>query len=166
MSGLLQVWRAGRVRRWHTNPHLAGSEDYDDGHSARVALLALKLKPDLTRGALIYALSHDLGEYAVGDISWDAKQVLPNAAMAALTLAEMQGREALGLPEGPYELSEARLIKLCDWLDAWTWMRHHAPHLSKRADWAEQLEAVLDLADTLYVGRKVRRFVNEVREDT
>ena len=41
MTDILDMWKACRVRRWHTNTELAGTDDRIDGHSGRVARIIL-----------------------------------------------------------------------------------------------------------------------------
>lgn len=159
-SEILTVWRAGRVRRWHTNPHLAKTDDYVDGHSARVAVLALTLQPSLSRDAIIYAITHDHGEYAVGDMSYMVKISNPKIAD---TLADMEddARHALGFG-GLDHPEEMKVVKLADWLDAWLWMIHHEPHLCAREDWMQQLSRATTIAAELGVSAPVRRLIVEI----
>ena len=133
MSKTLRAWRASFTRRWHTNPDLCDTLDYDAGHQGRVALLVLSLFPDASRTLLCHAITHDQGEAAVGDISYDAKKLYPE-------LAEMAANcEALELVKQGFVIypnlteREKRMLKLCDHLDAWLWMMRHARHLAKRA---------------------------------
>lgn len=74
--------RAGRVRRWHTNP---GLEQSVAEHSWGVAVLLLLENPDVSKDLLIAALLHDAHEVSFGDIPSPAKQAYP-----ALVKAEGQ----------------------------------------------------------------------------
>lgn len=160
MSELLQAWRAGRVRRWHTNPHLARTDDFVDGHSNRVAVIALTLYPEMSRDGIIYALTHDHGEHAVGDMSYMVKAAKPEVAAA---LQEMEDEKRADLGFGCVEDErEQKIVKLADWLDAWLWMFHHEPHLSAREDWAQQLSGALSLAADVGVSAPVRRLISEI----
>jgi 5'-deoxynucleotidase YfbR-like HD superfamily hydrolase len=58
--------RSGRVTRWHTNGDMRYVE-HNDEHQWMTAMLALHLKPDLSRAGIVYALTHDSGEMATVD---------------------------------------------------------------------------------------------------
>ena len=137
MSEVLNIWRAGRVMRWHVNPHLCETRDPDDGHAARVTLMALSLMPDMSREGIIHALTHDLGEHAAGDMSYMVKVKKPNVA-AEIADMERDAITALGFNPQQLNQDEASIIKVCDWLDAGFWMAHHVPHLRNRQDWIDQ----------------------------
>jgi hypothetical protein len=159
---ILDKWNACAVRRWHTNPHLCDTADRIDGHSTRVALIALALRPSLTREALIYAITHDLGEHAVGDLASPAKRANPEFAKAAAEL-ESVARYGFGFDHSvhldPYDLAA---IELADRLDAWLWMCRHNPGLRLRADWVEAIEGALDAAEDLGVRLHVSALVARV----
>lgn len=133
------------MRRWHVNPHLSHTNDYDDGHSFRVTVMALYFKPDLSRDAIISALAHDLGEFATGDISYMVKKENPKLA-DDINKMELDVIDKLGFSTPKISWTEASLIKLCDWIDAWLWMSHHTPELRTRADWLFQKEGAIMLA--------------------
>lgn len=146
MSVAFDLWRAGLVRRWHTNPHLADTCDRTDGHSARVALLALAMRPSLSREAIIYALTHDAGEAYAGDMPRTVKSANPGLA-DALEEVEAVGRTRLDLtPASCVNERERAVIKVADMLDAWLWASHNRPSLQNRREWAEMAEEILDLA--------------------
>lgn len=160
VSELLAAWRAGRVRRWHTNPHLARTSDFVDGHAARVAVLALTLMPSMSRDAIIYALTHDHGEHAVGDMSYMVKMANPEIS-AELQEMEDRAREGLGFGHS-IDGDESKVVKLADWLDAWLWMVHHEPHLSTREDWCVQLSQAMSIAAEVGVSAMVRRMISDI----
>ena len=158
MSKTLRAWRASHVRRWHSSPDLCDTVDTDAAHQGRVALLVLSLFPDASRTLLCHAITHDQGEVAVGDISYEAKRRVPTLAEIA---AEEEARE---IKKQGFALSalgdkEKRILKLCDHLDAWLWMMRHARHLAKRLDWAAQLKMIVAEAISLGAGPEVRALV-------
>ena len=155
----LRAWRASFTRRWHTNPDLCDTVDYDAGHQGRVALLLLSLFPDVSRSLLIEAIIHDQGEVAVGDIAYDVKRTRP-LIKAEADLAESTEIAAQGLPLCCLTVREARMLKLCDWLDSWLWMMRHARHLYARADWQDQLARGIRDAEWLGVGPEVQAVVD------
>lgn len=149
-----KVWRAGRVARWHANPDLSGSGDSVDGHSGRMAALAVALFPDLSVDLMTAIATHDLGEHGVGDVSADAKRA-DLELKVALDRREAAVLRDMGLP--PIDLGErdARRLKLLDRLDAYLWMLHRAPWLDVRKDWQGDLKWLLAEAEALGVGAAV-----------
>lgn len=159
MSKTLRAWRASTVRRWHTNPDLVDTNDTDAGHQGRVALLVLSLFPDASRTLLCHAITHDQGEVAVGDISRPAKRNFPVLAeIAAAEEAREIKEQGFSFPD--LSEREARILKLCDLLDAWLWMQRHARHLAKRADWQAQQKMFVAEAISLGSGPEVRALVS------
>ncbi len=154
MSKAHRAWRASFVRRWHQNPDLCDTLDYDCGHQGRVALLVLSLFPNASRDLLAHAITHDQGEAAVGDISWDAKRRSPTLAETARDIETLEIREQ-GFDLPVLTEQEQRMLKLCDHLDAWLWMMRHARHLAVRGDWVRQREEMLTEANGLGVRSEV-----------
>lgn len=151
------IWNAGRVRRWHTHPHLSRTDDFNDGHQGRVARLLLALFPNVARDTLltglIHALTHDDGEAGTFDIpSPVAARVLPNVR-DELAYQERAARQALWrdvVPHAP-DGATAQAVHLCDKLDAWLWMLHHHPALRLRSDWTKDADKIRALAIGLNV---------------
>lgn len=158
MSKTLRAWRASFTRRWHTNFDLCDTNDTDAGHQGRVALLVLSLFPDASRTLLCHAITHDQGEVAVGDISYDAKRQYPKLAEISAA-AEADEIKAQGFSFSPLTDKEKRILKLCDHLDAWLWMMRHARHLAKRSDWSAQQKMIVAEAISLGSGPEVRALV-------
>jgi hypothetical protein len=121
---ILTAWHAGRVRRWHTNPHLSWTSDYNDGHQGRVATLILLLHPAPTLEIISAALIHDGGEWAVGDVSGTVKARYPDLAVW-LAKIEQEAIEAIFGAFPDLSPVEAQWLKFADRLDAWIWARHH-----------------------------------------
>lgn len=159
MSKTLRAWNASHVRRWHSNPSLCDTNDTDAAHQGRVALLVLSLFPEASRTLLCHAITHDQGEVAVGDISYDAKRANPALAMACSGL-EVEEISLQGLCFPSLTEKEHRALKLCDHLDAWLWMMRHARYLNTRADWQAQQKHMLEEAEWLGSGPEVRALVS------
>ena len=121
---IITAWHAGRVRRWHTNAHLSWTSDYNDGHQGRVASLLLLLHPAPTLDLIRAALTHDMGEWAIGDLNALAKARHPDLA-ALVAQIEQEALEVIfgAFPDLPPQ--DARWLKFADRLDAWIWARHH-----------------------------------------
>ena len=159
----MTLWRlfdAGRVRRWHTNPDLSWTEDYLDGHHGRVARLLLYLHPRPHVALLRAALTHDDGEWAVGDLAQPFKARLRREAPSMLDYLELvEDNAADDLWEdavaGPADREGAQAddiawLRFCDRLDAWMWAARWAPqavrqHPSWVADRQRLIAAAIDL---------------------
>lgn len=147
-NNLISVWRSGRVRRWHTHAYLSDTNDRTDGHSARVTIMALWLRPQMPREALISALLHDSGEYRTGDWGYDFKAANPDMRQQC-SLMELEAVECLGFHVPVVSSEYQMLIKMCDWLDSWIWAAHHEPHIVQRSDWIAQKDRCIETARTL-----------------
>lgn len=158
MSKTHRAWRASFTRRWHTNPDLCDTLDYDCGHQGRVALLVLSLFPEASRTLLCHAVTHDQGEAAVGDVSYDAKKAHPELH-GIVDVIEGRERRAQGFGFPNLTDREYRALKLCDHLDAWLWMMRHARHLFNRDDWKEQRKHMHAEALWLGVGPEVTALI-------
>lgn len=140
MTDLRAVWNAGRVRRWHTNPDLSWTDDYLDGHQGRVARLLLALHPAPSRALIVAALTHDDGEWAVGDIARPAKEDLAEmepAAWSRMLACEDEARADVWGDALALQPDQVAWLRLCDRLDAHMWMLANKPKLRKRPDWRE-----------------------------
>lgn len=147
---LCDLLRSGQVRRWHSNPDLGECGENNAQHQWAVAMIAWRLKPDISRAGLLYALTHDAGELVAGDLGYEFKRDNPEFA-AAHRAYEFAARERMlpapaDCPEG-----EADLVKLADWVSAWNTMCRYFPSLAIRDDWGRQAAEMLDLADRLGV---------------
>ena len=91
MTNLNSIFRAGFVRRWHSDPDLCHTVDPIDGHSARVARIILALHPSPSVALIRAALTHDDGESVTGDMSAVMKRNNPFIA-AHLARAEYIAR--------------------------------------------------------------------------
>ena len=128
---LRTLWQSLHVRRWHTNAELGHTHDTTTAHSARLAVLALRLWPG-DDALAVACIKHDLGEAASGDVPWLAKRQPPDLAAASATAEEEWLRAAkLG------DLPDDWRVKLLDRIDAYLWCQLHRPDLMERADWIE-----------------------------
>jgi 5'-deoxynucleotidase len=131
---LYQAFRAGFVRRWHTNPELAHTNDRIDGHAGRVARIILMLHPKPSVALIRAALIHDDGESVVGDVSAPSKDKYPVIADA---LEEMEYIARCSIWGHCEEFHEHKWLKFADRLDAYMWAQHHAPHVMGGDGWPE-----------------------------
>lgn len=144
----LDIYHATMVRRWHTNPHLSHTIDPVGYHSGRMAILALKLWP--CAWELVAAcLTHDLGEFASGDIPWGGDK----------TTADDVANEWSADHDMDWHIDAdtltMRRLKFLDRLDAYLWAKHHAPdHVATNSDWQAQRGQLLLDAQSLGVDVK------------
>ena len=157
MSQLLNMWRAARVRRWHTNHELAGTDDRIDGHSGRVARIILLLHPLPSFALLSAALIHDDGEWGIGDIAQPAKvamRKLEPAAWARIEATEEDSLCEIWQRFPSLTITEHAWLKFADRLDAYMWAAMHGARLDRNgrpADlaWLEATAVELDTATRL-----------------
>lgn len=121
---ILDAFNSGRVRRWHTNPALSWTSDYNDGHQGRVAQYLLMLHPSPTLDLIRAALIHDAGEWAIGDVNALVKARYPDW-QAWIAMIEEDEIEAIFGTFPDLSPQDARWLKFADRLDAWIWARHH-----------------------------------------
>ena len=144
------VWLSGLVRRWHSNPDLAHTAQTNAQHQWGCAILVLHLWPD-DHELTVAALTHDVGEVGIGDVSGPAKFANP-ALKEAMDGAEFANFESLGLPCP----SKTQELKLVDMLEAYMWADRYAPQSMVRDGWPEMYEDILSLARHLRVYEKVK----------
>jgi len=135
---LYQAFRAGFVRRWHTNPELAHTNDRIDGHAGRVARIILMIHPNPTVDLIRAALIHDDGEGVVGDMKAPTKDAFPVIAdaleeMEYIARCEIWGQHHIDHPGQ----NDGKWLKFADRLDAYMWAQHHAPSVLSGDGWPE-----------------------------
>ncbi|HUD11471.1 MAG TPA: YfbR-like 5'-deoxynucleotidase [Candidatus Saccharimonadia bacterium] len=118
--------RALQVTRYHTWPRLR--EQSVGEHTAQVMRIMLAIYPSASVKLLTYALFHDIGEVAVGDVPYPAKNQ-DATIQAAFDAAELQAHigmvERFVLP-APIDISplEKLIFKLAEYIEMWEWGLH------------------------------------------
>ena len=153
MTNLRNIFRAGFVRRWHSNPDLCHTVDRIDGHSARVARIILALHPSPSVALIRAALTHDDGESVTGDMSAVCKHGNPQL-LSLLARVEYIARTDLWGLDPNLVLADIQWLKFADRLDAYMWAAHHAPHIMDRDGWPELLTWINETAELLGVDMK------------
>lgn len=156
---LIAVFNAGRVRRWHTNPELAHTNDFLDGHQGRVARIILKLHPHASRALLVAALTHDDGEWAIGDISGPAKAALRDLEPIAwdrLQAVEDDSRAEVWGCVHTVSIDDAAWLRFADRLDAYTWAKHHGARMDRNG-WPEAWADLQRMAEDLGCIEEIRK---------
>lgn len=139
MADTLGIWRDSFARRWHTNPDMSHTTDFNCAHQGRVALLVLSMFPDASLELLRAAVTHDQGESGVGDVAFPVKQRHPDFTKA-LDAMEADHMAARGLPPVDLTGDDLRKLKLCDRLDAVLWMLKCNPALVASDQWQSDIE--------------------------
>jgi len=153
MTNLTSIFRAGFVRRWHSNADLCHTVDRIDGHSARVARIILALHPSPSVALIRAALTHDDGESVTGDMGAVCKH--GNVTLAYLLMhEEYKAQTALWGPGPEFGDGDRDWLKFADRLDAYMWAAHHAPHIMDRDGWPELLTWINETAELLGVDMK------------
>ena len=163
---ILDIFRAGRCRRWHCEPVMADTDDRLDAHQGRVARLALALFPG-DQALLVAALIHDDGESVTGDIPAGVKMRLSKVALDEIEKMEADGIRRLW--HSPYirafivpdAVMDDRL-RLCDKLDAIMWVAHHQPRLWSEGRWPLARLNVLKLAEETGVADEIDWLLREI----
>jgi len=129
MMSLHHAFTAGFVRRWHSNPELAHTNDRCDAHSGRVARILLMWHPAPSIDLIAAALRHDDGELAVGDMKAPLKTQYPEIAKA---LDEVEANERIKIWGCDDSLKEAdqTWMNFADRLDAFMWASHHKANMN------------------------------------
>jgi hypothetical protein len=155
------AYRAGAVRRWHTNHALAGTGDRVDAHSGRVARIILAWHPAPSLALLRAALTHDDGEIGTGDIPAPVKGLMtPDLAQMLDQMESLARFEIWGLDPELTE-DEGLWLKLADRLDAYLWALDHGADVDA-ADWREMRHRIKGLAIRLNVSDKLAEVMAEV----
>jgi len=162
---LAQVYMAGGVQRYHANPAMARLGQTIADHQGRCVQLLLALHPNPSV-ALIWAVAHhDLGERWAGDLPAPFKKAHPDIA-AAHAEAELEfAARAMGW-DALDDLSreDLRWLALIDTLEAWAFMRGHAPDQYHRDGWPDARKACIDLAQQIgpAVAGALQKFLNDL----
>lgn len=102
------------VRRYHQ--HATLEIDTVGKHSCGVALFVNLIDPGARKEVLVAAISHDLGEWVLGDIPAPTKRALPPDSRALLDKVEDNALIAHGYEHNLSD-SEYLLLKLADYCD-------------------------------------------------
>lgn len=145
---LNKIWKSLIVRRWHTNAEMSYTVDCTGGHSARMCLLAYKLRPDVVnKDFLMACLSHDMGEFKVGDIPYTFKVKYPEAWERIEKIEEYEVNQA-GISFS-INVVQILLLKLVDRLDSYLWVKLHRPDLVETDEWQAARKDMLGVAQSL-----------------
>lgn len=118
---LLDPRRAYEVRRYHTHPHIRNQSVGE--HSAQLWRILRAIWPTAPAHVLDHAMTHDIGEVAVGDVPYPTKKRNPVLA-EMLDKMEQETHLMLCLPwnfPSPSKLTteEYAIFKLAEYIEMW-----------------------------------------------
>lgn len=109
------IYAGAQTKRYHTADTL--TDQTVGAHSFGVAWLVVALLPNASRHLLLAAMSHDLAEHRVGDVSSPTKRKYP-ALKHLVDTAESELLDYYGLNyEAELTTEERRVLKLADNMD-------------------------------------------------
>lgn len=150
INNILKAWNVGLVRRWHTQPELCDTVDYDSGHQQRCTILLLLFWPDSTRDAIIDVITHDQGEDDAGDMARPAKKNNPTIR-ELLESVELASIREQGFNFHNITELEFHRRKFVDLLDSYVWMLRNKSQMTRKVEWMVQLESLYTQAKALKV---------------
>ena len=157
----MSFWLSSFTKRWHTHPMLSETNDPVSGHQQRVAMILLQLEPDVSRDAIIRAITHDQGEFAAGDIPYGFKRKHPDVA-ETFSIFEDKEIEAQGFPVTKLSNRETSLMKLADWTDAYLWAHKHQPKLvDNHPAWIQQMCEMIEVSVDIGVSNMFTTIIQE-----
>lgn len=142
---IFRILDSGKVRRWHTNPQLSTTLQSDADHTWGVIAIAEYLCKDLVDlNFMRFALYHDCGEIAIGDISSVVKM---RRTDLSILIKECENKEIkrMGIEMPKITPEQKRLMKLSDILEASYHILKYAPCPNE----VEGLEASLSMISSL-----------------
>lgn len=163
MNNILKAWNAGFVRRWHTQPELCDTIDYDSGHQHRCTVLLLLFWPDAPDWLVIATIIHDQGECDAGDMAGPAKTKHPEIS-TLLQIIESESIKQQGFSHRELTAEEKRRVKFVDYLDSYIWMLRHKSSMSRKVEWKKQLKELYEMADNLSVSEKFSEFMDSANK--
>jgi hypothetical protein len=126
-------WASGFVRRWHVNAVMSRYDDYVCAHQGRCGQLVIDIFPDHSLNLLRAAVTHDMGEFVVGDLPAPFKRV-GGAVVQQHAEIECRVRRAYQVDFGLTDDDERRL-KFIDGLDAYLFVCLREPREITRSGW-------------------------------
>ena len=152
IQDIKQLIRSGGVKRWHQYPEMNGCNENLAEHQWTVAMLVLSFDPDASREDLIFALTHDVGELEMGDLSRQSK-----------AMPGFMEEEALARKRIIVEDEDCGVISLADPLAAWIKMMQFNPSLRRETAWAEMRTKMYVEAERLGLSDKFSEVMNAFR---
>lgn len=141
---VVDFYKSGYVQRYHQNADLARFGQQNSAHQWGVAVLIMMLNPDASHCLIRAALTHDVGEYRVGDLSQPFKASNPDFAKKHSEVEDDYRQEIIGQDFAKdLNKNEISWLKTCDRLEAILFAFMHNPSLRQRRDWQEAIAYVI-----------------------
>ena len=160
---LRNLYLSSFVKRWHTDPWLSEWRQTNGHHQWGVATLIAVLHPAPPARLLLAALTHDAGEILTGDIPYGFKKLYGGGGIveAVEQAGEVERDDMLGVATGTLDLAdeEQAWLEMADRLEAWLFVSVASPDMLATRDWQECERAILEAADALGVGERVREMM-------
>lgn len=118
----LDVWDSGRVRRWHTHPHIAPQNVAD--HSWGVVAILYLICAHPSRVLIKAAVFHDIAEIHTGDVPSGAKWAFPELKKVSDDCEKVVQDKFNLVPE--LEEDEMRLLKWADLMELALYCHHES----------------------------------------
>lgn len=158
---ILDILRAGRLRRYHSNVELEGGRQTNADHSWNALSLLLYFDPEASRAVILATQYHDVGEEF--DIPFPHKQRHPELKrlvddIESLRRATLIGRDPVGLitPE------ERQLLKLCDGVECVAYAALTNPTILGAFGWPKMVESLREQAISAGHGVKFAELMLEL----
>jgi len=161
---LVCLYLSGSVRRWHQNAAMAHTGQTDADHQGRCVQLLFALHPGPSAALARAVATHDVGELAAGDLSYDFRQANPGIA-AAHAAFEDRARAAICGPDPELTRDDVRWLKLIYRIESAAWVLHSNPREYDRpgAGWQRAEAWMLLTADDLGCGDAVRGLLHDLK---
>lgn len=115
---IVKAYRSGLVQRYHQNPDLARIGQTNSAHQWGVALFILSLHPNPSANLVAAALTHDVGEIDVGDLSGPFKRREVEFANRHRDIETHARESIIGFLEPELTEDDHRWLDFCDKLEA------------------------------------------------
>jgi 5'-deoxynucleotidase len=162
---LAQVYMAGGVQRYHANPGMARLGQTNADHQGRCVQLLLALHPAPSVALIRAVAHHDVGERWAGDLPAPFKNAQPEIAAAHAEVEMEIAARAMGWRVlDDLSRQDRDWLTLIDGLEAFAFMRGHAPGQADRDDWTDARRACIARAWSFGAGvaGAVQTFVDDL----
>lgn len=155
----VEIYLAGNVLRYHSNPKMARLQQKISEHTWGMLALLYLLNP-LPSPELAKAITfHDVGERWAGDLSYVFKIEYPEFA-AEHARIEHDLAKRNGVPQVELNEVDAKWLSMLDRMEAFMFLRSHHPEDVHNADWQANNRKIVDIAIELGVERQVLEILN------
>lgn len=150
MTDLKEIYKTGKVMRYHANPTFNIYHQTDADHSWGCAALIFMLNPNPSVELIKAAIFHDSGEYWAGDLAHPFKAENPEIAEAHREV-EFKLAKDNGVPQYSLTEEEEKWLKFVDRLEALLFCKMYSEREYKQDDWKSNNSQVVALSKELSV---------------